>query len=79
MWSVYILQSLKDSDFYVGISENIPARLKTHNAGKVRSTKARRPFKLVFTEACQDRKTARLKEKYYKTSSGKRFAGLSFR
>ncbi len=47
MWSVYVLRSLKDGRYYVGMSEDVSQRLKTHNSGKVTSTKSRRPFELA--------------------------------
>lgn len=40
---VYILTSLKDRSEYVGMSENTYDRLKTHNQGKVKSTKNKKP------------------------------------
>ena len=47
MWSVYVLRSLKDGHYYVGMSEDVAKRLKTHNLGKVTSSKSRRPFELM--------------------------------
>ena len=47
MWSVYVIRSLKDSCCYVSMSEDVSQRLKTHNSGKVTSTKSRRPFELA--------------------------------
>ena len=73
MWSVYVLRSLKDGRYYVGMSEDVAKRLKTHNLGKVTSTKSRRPFELVYTQECSDRESARNMEKYLKTNAGKRW------
>ena len=36
---LYVLQSLKDKNFYVGYTTNIPRRITQHNSGKVFSTK----------------------------------------
>jgi len=47
---VYILSSEKDGNFYVGQTSSIKKRLLAHNAGRVRSTKHRRPLKLVHYE-----------------------------
>ena len=48
----YILRSIKDYNLYVGSTTLDPtARLAIHNAGKVRSTKTRRPFILVYSQA----------------------------
>jgi putative endonuclease len=57
---------------YVGMSEDPQRRLAEHNSGKVRSTKAHLPWVLFFTEQAVDSATARTKEKFYKSSTGKR-------
>ena len=44
-----------------------------HNAGKVNSTKFRRPFELVYFEACRSMEDAIHREKYLKTAYGKRY------
>lgn len=52
MWFVYILQSQKDQNwFYKGSTNNIERRFSEHENGDVQSTKAYRPFKLVYFEA----------------------------
>ena len=51
MWRVYVLRSLKDGRHYVGItSRPLDERLQRHNAGRVRSTKGRRPLVLAHSE-----------------------------
>ena len=42
----YILQSELSGTFYIGQTQNIDKRIETHNAGKNKSTKAKRPWKL---------------------------------
>jgi predicted GIY-YIG superfamily endonuclease len=44
---VYVLRSLVDQQFYVGLTSDLVARLRMHNAGLVSSTKRRAPFELV--------------------------------
>ena len=73
MYYVYILQSGKDGNFYVGYTSDLKRRLRLHNEGKVAATKHRRPFKLVYYEACLSQKDALHREKYLKTSYGKRY------
>jgi putative endonuclease len=70
---IYILQSKKDNDFYTGYTANLRERLDDHNNGKVTSTKYRRPFELVYFEGCLSQKDAIHREKYLKTSWGKRY------
>jgi len=73
MYYTYILQSEKDKQFYTGYSDDLKSRLKLHNAGKVISTKNRLPFKLVYYEACLNQQDATHREKYLKSSWGKRY------
>ena len=59
---VYMLRSLKDKKFYTGCTEDLKKRLKQHNGGRVRSTKARRPFELVYWESFRTRSEAMKRE-----------------
>ena len=62
MYYLYILKSLKYNRFYIGISKDLESRLKKHNSGSVRSTKAYKPWKLVYQEAYSDKTLARKRE-----------------
>jgi len=73
MYYTYVLQSLKDKDFYTGFTGNLKLRFDQHNQGVVESTKDRKPFKLIYYEACLDKKDATKREKYLKTYHGKFF------
>ncbi len=73
MYYVYVLQSRKDRGFYVGYTKNLGKRLETHNLGKVDSTRNRRPLKLIYYEASINQKDVLHREKYLKTSYGKRY------
>ena len=44
---VYVLESEQDKKLYIGITDSVAARLKYHQQGRVRSTKSRRPLKLI--------------------------------
>jgi len=73
MFYVYVLLSIKDKKFYIGYTSDLRKRLKQHNEGKVNSTKDRRPLKLVYYEACLNQQDATHREKYLKSSWGKRY------
>jgi putative endonuclease len=73
MYYTYVLQSEKDGNFYVGFSKNLKQRFDQHNKGYVESTEDRRPFTLIYYEACVDRMDATNREKYFKTYHGKMF------
>ena len=65
--------SQNDGNFYVGYTKNVQNRLEEHNNGRVSSTKGRRPMKLIYWEGCIDQNDATRREKYLKTSWGKRY------
>ena len=69
----YVLLSQKDKKHYIGYTENLKKRFEEHQAGKVDSTKNRRPVELIYYEACLDEKSAIKREKYFKTGFGRRF------
>jgi putative endonuclease len=70
---VYVLRSLVDSQFYVGLTRDLPARVTLHNSGLVSSTKKRAPFELVYWEGCLNESDAAQREKYLKSAWGKRY------
>ncbi|MFZ2150344.1 MAG: GIY-YIG nuclease family protein [Minisyncoccia bacterium] len=78
MHFVYVLKSKKDGNLYVGCTHDLGQRLSYHNSGKVKSTKSRIPFEILYSEACDDRYEAFRKEKYYKTAKGKKELLLKF-
>jgi len=63
---LYILQSQKDGSYYVGASENVETRLDQHNRGAGKSTRARRPWRLVYTEEHNTRSEAVRREREIK-------------
>ena len=70
---VYVLRSLKDHQFYVGLTRDLPLRVQQHNNGLVTSTKKRVPFELVYWEGCLSEGDAAQREKYLKSAWGKRY------
>lgn len=73
---VYVLESLKDKNFYIGYTTDLTRRVEEHRSGKSFSTKSRRPFLLVYYEACLDPEDAKRREQYLKSTQGRRFLGL---
>ncbi len=59
--------------FTTGSTNDLKRRLDEHNAGKVESTKRRKPFLSIYYEACIDEKDARQREKYLKSGMGKKY------
>ncbi len=73
MYYTYILQSKKDMEFYTGSTKDLKLRFDQHNKGLVASTRDRRPFNLIYYEACVDKDDARRREKYLKSYHGKMY------
>ncbi|OGE08325.1 hypothetical protein A3A60_03995 [Candidatus Curtissbacteria bacterium RIFCSPLOWO2_01_FULL_42_26] len=69
---VYILHSAKDNRTYVGSTNDFKTRLKLHNSGRVKSTKHRTPFKVLFTEEFKTIQETKKRELYYKSGAGRR-------
>mgnify|MGYP001595735303 len=67
MFYVYILKSLIFGRYYIGSCDNIEKRLFQHNGGKVKSTKAFTPWKLMKQEEFMTRKEAIIRERRLKS------------
>ena len=67
MYFVYIIQSLRSDYSYIGIAGDIKDRFRRHNAGYEKSTKAQRPFKLMFLGIVASVKVALQWEKLLKS------------
>ncbi len=72
----YVLQSIRDDKFYIGYTHNLSKRIEEHKDGKVSSIKSRLPIRLIYYEMCTDENDAKRRERYLKTTQGRRFLGL---
>ena len=70
---IYVLQSLKDGNLYTGLTKDLRARVAQHNFGQNKSTKNRRPLKLIYFEGYLSEADAVGREKFLKSGSGKKF------
>ncbi|WP_256484322.1 GIY-YIG nuclease family protein [Mucilaginibacter flavidus] len=73
MFYVYVLLSEQYGRRYIGMSNDFEKRLIQHNAGYTKSTKAYRPWKIVYTESFDTLLEAVNREKYLKTGVGREF------
>ena len=71
---VYILESLEGQHFYVGITDELSARLAKHNAGEVSHTAKYKPWRIKTYIALSNEKQAFELERYLKSGSGRAFA-----
>jgi len=73
MYYVYVLLSKVDNKRYIGFTSDLKRRLEEHNNGENKSTKCRRPLKLIYYEACLSQKDATRREKYLKGPWGYKY------
>lgn len=77
MWYVYFFQ-LNNGHIYVGSTNDLKRRFKSHENGQVTSTKAHVPVVLKSYVAVDSERQARELETYFKSGSGKAFAKKRF-
>ncbi len=75
----YILESAKDGNHYIGYTSDLKRRFEEHNQGQSTATSLRRPLKLIYYEACLDERDAKQRERYLKTTAGRRFLAKRLR
>ena len=73
MYYVYVLYSVSFDRQYVGMTDDMNRRLVEHNSGKNQSTKAYKPWSLIYNELFDNRDAARIREKYLKSAAGRRW------
>ena len=74
MYYVYILKGEKH--LYVGQTSDLERRIKVHSSGKVWTTKRMGAIELVYYEAFKAKKDAMRRERYFKSTKGKRVLKL---
>lgn len=72
MFYIYCLESETYDELYFGFTNDLKHRLKEHNQKLNFSTKRYTPWKLIYYEACLNEDDAKRREKYLKTSTGRR-------
>ena len=58
---------------YTGYTEDLVERLNSHNSGKVRSTKAYKPYLVAYKEEYGNKTEARKREVFLKSGKGREF------
>jgi len=77
VWYVYFLE-LSNNDIYVGSTNDLRRRVKSHQDGYVLSTQRHLPVALKSYVAVETEVQARALERYFKSGSGKAFAKKRF-
>lgn len=70
---VYLLQSLKNSKWYTGFTNDLRKRFDEHQTNKSTYTRNKGPYELIYYEACLDKYDAAAREKYLKSGMGRRY------
>ena len=73
MYFAYVLKSIEHEYFYKGHCKELENRLVQHNSGMTKSIKPYIPFTIVYFEKFETEKEAVGREKYFKSSAGRRF------
>jgi len=63
---VYLLKNKKYNELYISSKNNLKRRIQEHNEGKVKSTKNKKPYKLIYYEAYEVEADARRRERMLK-------------
>ncbi|HRY62793.1 MAG TPA: GIY-YIG nuclease family protein [Candidatus Paceibacterota bacterium] len=72
MFYIYLLQSRIDEHLYIGYTTDLKKRVDEHNRGLNLSTKRYGKWNLIYYEACLNERDAKRREKYLKTTQGRR-------
>ncbi len=72
MFYVYVIKC-SDDGIYIGCTKDLKKRFETHKSGSVESTRKRLPIELIYYEACLNKNDAFHREKYLKTTYGRRY------
>jgi putative endonuclease len=75
---MFIFLKLRNNDIYIGSTNDLRRRIKSHNDGHVVSTKAHLPIALKAYVAVETETLARALERYFKSGSGKAVAKKRF-
>ena len=67
MFYTYILQSVKSGRYYIGHTIDLDERLERHNSGKVKATKNKGPWIIVYYEKHETKAEANKRELYIKS------------
>jgi putative endonuclease len=74
MFFIYALYSEESDKIYIGFSHDPNKRLLEHNEERNTGwTQKFRPWKLIYTEKCESKTVALIREKQLKSSRGRDF------
>lgn len=75
--TLYVLRGLRNRKRYVGITNDLPRRLREHRQMTSKGSQAIGEFELVLTEEYPTYLTAREREKFLKSGQGRQWLDLT--
>jgi len=72
MYYVYVLLNEAGTKTYTGVAEDVNEHLPKHNAGRVKSSSPYCPYRIIHSEPFQTLREVRQKERFYKSTTGRR-------
>jgi len=73
MFYAYVIKSLGHNFYYKGHCQDLSIRIQQHNSGMTKSIIPYLPFVIVYVETFENLPEAIKREKYFKSSAGRRF------
>ena len=73
MFYAYVLKSIDHDYFYKGHCQDLKKRLAQHNSGLTESIKPYIPFTIIYQEEFENEQDAVAREKFFKSSAGRRY------
>jgi len=73
MYYTYVLLSTKEKKLYLGFTKDLKTRMELHRRGFMMKGKNNGSLKLVYLEACLNKKDAVRRDKYLSSFFGRRY------
>jgi putative endonuclease len=71
--TVYVLKGTTNGRRYVGITNDLPRRLREHACGSTRAGRIIGEFEVLHTEVFPDHPAARVRERFLKSGQGRKW------
>ena len=73
MYYTYVLLSTKENKIYLGFTRDLKIRMELHRRGFMLKEKNNGSLKLIYLEACLNKKDAVRRDKYLNSFLGKKY------